>query len=41
MVGGHHLEFFSDATDPESKNPVVATVDGLIARWNGTHWVAN
>jgi hypothetical protein len=41
MVGGHHFEFFSDATDPESDNPVLATIDGFKARWDGTHWVAD
>jgi hypothetical protein len=40
-LSGHHFEFFADATDLTSEHPVVATLDGFIARWTGTHWVAD
>jgi hypothetical protein len=41
LIGDYHFNFFADSTDLTSEHPVLATLDGFIARWDGTHWVAD
>jgi hypothetical protein len=40
-LGEYHFNFFADSTDLTSEHPLLATVDGFIARWDGTRWVAD
>jgi hypothetical protein len=41
LVGEYHFNFFTDSVDLTSAQPVLPTLDGFIARWDGTHWVAD
>jgi hypothetical protein len=41
LIGEYHFNFFADSTDLTSEHPVLTTLDGFIARWDGTHWVAD
>jgi hypothetical protein len=41
LIGAYHFGFFTDSIDLTSEQPVLPTLDGFIARWDGAHWMAD